>query len=178
MMSRSDFAWYVLRVPYSREMTLKEHLDSLGMETFVPLHYREYCKHGIVTKKLEPVVHNLLFVYAMRAQLDEIKPRMEYCCPFRFFLDRTSHKPIVIPDRQMRHFMAVAGTSEEQHIYLESVETSLSKGDRVRVIAGPFAGIEGVFMRLKGDRRVVVSLSGIMTVATAFIHPSFVEKID
>lgn len=31
---------------------------------------------------------------------------------------------------------------------------------------------------VRNDRRVVVSIEGVMAVATTFIHPSFVEPID
>lgn len=34
------------------------------------------------------------------------------------------------------------------------------EGDRVRVTGGIFEGVEGEFVRIKGDRRVVVSIRG------------------
>ena len=36
---------------------------------------------------------------------------------------------------------------------------------------------EGVVKRIKGDRRLVVSITGIACVATCFIHPSLLEPI-
>jgi transcription antitermination factor NusG len=47
----------------------------------------------------------------------------------------------------------------------------------VRIIGGMFAGAEGVFVRVKGDRRVVVNIEGLVAVATTFVHPSMIEKI-
>ena len=41
-----------------------------------------------------------------------------------------------------------------------------------------FEGAEGYFIRIKGDRRVVVCINGIAAVATAFVHPSLVTKIN
>lgn len=38
-------------------------------------------------------------------------------------------------------------------------------------------GVEGVVIRVKGDRRVSVCIKGIMAVATAYIHPSLIELI-
>lgn len=52
----------------------------------------------------------------------------------------------------------------------------MKKRDRVRVTGGIFEGVEGEFVRIKGDRRVVDSIQGVM-VATAFIHPSLIELI-
>ena len=42
---------------------------------------------------------------------------------------------------------------------------------------GVFEGVEGLFVRVKGDRRVVVSIQGVMAVATTFIHPSLIVPI-
>ena len=47
----------------------------------------------------------------------------------------------------------------------------------VYVVGGIFEGVEGVVIRVKGDRRVSVCIKGIMAVATAYIHPSLIELI-
>ena len=78
----------------------------------------------------------------------------------------------------MKDFIAVAGSVEEQVVYLEPDVSSFAKGDRVRVTGGLFEGTEGYFVRVRGDRRVVVCIPGIAAVATTFIHPSLVEKIE
>lgn len=44
--------------------------------------------------------------------------------------------------------------------------------------AGFSEGVEGEFVRVKGDRRVVVSIQGVMAIATAFIHPSLIEPVN
>ena len=55
---------------------------------------------------------------------------------------------------------------------------NLKKGDKVRVIKGDFAGIEGELIRVKGHKRVVVRLEGVVSLATAYIPGSFLEKIE
>ena len=92
-------------------------------------------------------------------------------------MNRETREPLVVPDKQMYSFIAVAGAYDEQVVFLDSNVVSLRKGDRVRITGGIFAGVEGVFIRIKGDRRVVVSIEGVMAVATAFIHPSLIEKV-
>lgn len=93
-------------------------------------------------------------------------------------MDKATGRPIIIPDKQMQDFIAVSGTYDDQLVYLDPVSVILKKGDKVRITGGIFSGVEGVFVRVKGDRRVVVSIQGIMAVATAFIHPSLIEKIE
>ena len=55
--------------------------------------------------------------------------------------------------------------------------SNLKRGQRVRITGGVFEGVEGEFVRIKDDRRVVVVIQGLMAVATAFIHPSLIEQI-
>ena len=51
-------------------------------------------------------------------------------------------------------------------------------GDRVVVTGGPFKGAEGHIKRIKRDRRLVVTIPGIVAVATTYIHPSLLSKVD
>jgi ribosomal protein L24 len=55
--------------------------------------------------------------------------------------------------------------------------TELRRGDRVRVIKGDFAGIEGELVRIKGHKRVVVRLEGLFSLATTYIPSNYLEKI-
>ena len=97
--------------------------------------------------------------------------------PIRYIMDRETRQPIVIPDSQMRSFIAVSGTYDQAVLYLEPTELNLSQGTRVRITGGIFEGVEGVFVRVRHDRRVVVNIEGVMAVATTFVHASLVEEI-
>jgi transcription antitermination factor NusG len=50
-------------------------------------------------------------------------------------------------------------------------------GDKVRVTGGPFKGAEGYIKRIRGNRRLVVALEGIIAVATTYIPGRFLEKM-
>lgn len=128
-------------------------------------------------RKLVPAVHNLVFVRSTRKAIDEIKEKNAYSLPLRYIMDRETKQPIIIPEVQMQHFISIAGNYEQQLIYLPATEALLKKGDQVRITGGIFEGVEGVFVRIKGDRRVMVSIQGVMAVATAFIHPSLIERV-
>lgn len=170
--------WYALRITYSRELVLKEYLDAEGIENFIPMHYIYIVKGERKIRKLVPVVHNLVFVHTTRKQLDEIKEVRGSVLPIRYIMDRETRQPITIPDVQMRNFIAVAGNFDQQLVYLDPTCVNMAKGTRVRITGGIFKGVEGEFIRIKGDRRVVVAIQGIMAVATAFIHPSLIEPIE
>lgn len=170
-------SWYALRITYSRELAFKEYLDSRGVRNFLPMRNEYVFRGERKIRKLVPVVHNLVFVYATRSEVDEMKSTVGASLPIRYIMDRETRQPITIPEVQMRSFIAVAGNYDEQVVYLDPSVVSMKRGDRVRVTGGIFEGVEGEFVRIKGDRRVVVSIQGVMAVATAFIHPSLIELI-
>lgn len=45
------------------------------------------------------------------------------------------------------------------------------------VLSAGGEGVEGIFVRVRGDRWVVVSIQGVMAVATTFIHFSLIVPI-
>ena len=176
--SVDDIHWYVLRVTYSRELALKDYLDLRGIESFIPMRYEIVVRGERKFRKLVPAIHNLVFVRSTREQLDEIKRVKALTLPIRYFMDRETRRPLTIPERQMQSFIAVAGNYDEQIVYLDATTVALKKGDRVRITDGIFKGVEGEFVRVKGDRRVMVAVQGVMAVATAFVHPSLIEVIE
>lgn len=178
MVKRDNFAWYAIRVTYSREMAFKEYLDVHDIENFIPMCYEDSVLGAKKSRKLVPVIHNLVFVRSTRTRIDELKLELGVRLPIRYIMDKATNIPITIPDKQMHDFIAVSGSYDEQLVYLDTVSVAMKKGDRVRVTGGIFSGVEGIFIRVKGDRRVVVSIQGVMAVATAFIHPSLIEKMD
>ena len=89
------------------------------------------------------------------------------------------NRPMIVPEAQMRHFMAVAGSLQPQVLYLSPSELDLAKGDRVRITGGLFAGVEGILLRIRQarERRVIVSIEGVAAVATTSVPASQIEKI-
>ena len=173
-----ELFWYAVRVTYSRELALKEYLDGECIENFIPMHYEYIVKNERRVRKLVPAVHNLVFIRSSRERIDRIKDEMGMTLPIRYIMDRESRQPIVVPTSQMRSFMAVAGSYDQQLVYLEPSAVAFRKGQRVRVTGGIFAGVEGEFIRVKNDRRVMVAIQGVMAVATTYIHPSLIEPLD
>ena len=177
MNDKTTICWYALRVTYGRELTLKSYLDSEGIENFITMRYEFILKNERRVRKLVPAVHNLIFVYSSRNRIDAMKELHGTTLPIRYIMNRECHRPIIIPDSQMRSFIAISGHYDQALLYLDPSEPALRKGTRVRIIGGVFAGVEGEFVRVRNDRRVVVSIDGVMAVATTFIHPSLVEPI-
>lgn len=170
--------WYPLRVTYSRELKVKEYLDSQSVENFIPMHYVEVERGEEMVRRLVPVIHNLIFVRAGSGEVERLKKDSPVSGLVRYMMNPFTNTPITVPEKQMQDFIAVAGTVEEQVMYLSPSEVEMKKGDRVRVVGGIWSGVEGRFVRVKRGLRVVVEIKGVMAVATASLHPSMVRKIE
>lgn len=173
--------WFVLRVTYQREILAQQRLDELGIENFLPMRrVRRRNNKGQFCYVREVAVHNYIFARTTKRVIDELKFNVLPWLRYIVVTDGAERRLMTVPDADMRNFMAIAGHEDEPIRYLDNEEVAIAAGDRVRILEGPFAGIEGRFVRLKNarTRSVVVTLDGIVSVATTTIPASQVEKIE
>ena len=78
------------------------------------------------------------------------------------YFDRETKKPAVIPDREMELFMQITSADTSDLEYFSDEAIDYRSGDKVRVTGGPFKGAEGYIKRIRGNRRLVVALEGIL----------------
>ncbi len=167
--------WYAIRVTYNREMKVKDDLDARGIECFIPMKYALVVRRGRRVKRLVPTIHNLIFFHIEPSAMKAYKASTRL--PIRYIMNPATKRPVVVPDGQMRSFIAVAGTCDEQLEYVKVDSRKFKRGDRVRIVGGPFEGAEGVLRRVRGSQRVVVSIEGVVAVMTTDIHPSLIVKV-
>ncbi len=86
------------------------------------------------------------------------------------------NRPQSVPDKQMQDFIKVVNTAGSKFL---TELPDLKKGDRVRVLVGPFEGVEGIFVMMprRHENRVVVQIKGVAAVATTSLLRRDVEKI-
>lgn len=168
--------WYAMRATYRRELDAMRLLEKEKLGCFVPMQYKICIKKGKKIRILAPVIHNLLFVHARPSDLKRVKSKVTY---LQYITDTRSGQKIIVPDIEMQRFIAVAGTYNDHLLYFRPEELNLSKGTKVRITAGEFAGQEGIFLKVKGarDRRVVIEIQGVIAVAMAALHPDLIEVI-
>lgn len=180
---REDCAlhWFPMRVTYHREMKIKASLDEIGIENFVPLRYRLVeTKNGNKKKMLVPAIHNLIFVRSTQECLTQLKMTKQVFAPMRYIMKKTSDEKkeiLRIPDRQMDNFMRVASVQDDRVMFLENNAFINKVGQRVKVNDGFFAGVEGVIKRINKNKRVVVQLEGVASVAIVFVPSNQIEII-
>lgn len=148
-------------------------LVEAGVETYVP-----YLKKEKESDKPVTIVPSLMFFrstecYARRLQEQVLGRAMVYTRR-----TESGWSPAAIPDREMHVFRLVVSSGDEGLEYFESDTRVFQRGERVKVTGGMFAGAEGRIVRIKGNHRLVVSLTGICAIATSYIPQCFLEKLD
>lgn len=177
--------WYVLRVTYNRTEKACAIISTSGVESYIPMHY--VIKKEIGKKKhiLQPLLPNLLFIYATREVANSIiKKKGDETSILKFYLDKTKpleengkHPPLTIPFTAMTNFIKATSTDNEHVRIVSSEQCHYKTGDIVKVIHGEFEGVTGKVARIAGQQRVVVEVSGLCLVATAYIPSRFIERI-
>lgn len=169
--------WYAMRATYRRELDAKKLLEEQSIQTFVPMRYELRIKGKHKKREIVPVIHNLIFVYAYPSEIQSVKKTIPY---LQYMMDFREGNKIIVPEEQMRRFIAVTGTYDEQLMFFKPEELNLSKGTKVRVRGGDFEGQEGIFLKVKGarDKRVVIAIQGVIAVALATISPDLIEVIS
>ena len=180
---RKKVFWYVLFAANGKAAKVCDYLRTADIECFFPMYYKKKQMNNSLRTKctLQPLIRNLVFVKSSKACLDthlkEIKLRFSITSGL-YYRDLSTKEMIVVPEIQMKNFISVAGCTKERIIYLSNEEINLKKGTKVRITGGIFEGLEGIFMRIKGDRRVVVSLPNLLSVATAFIPTDLIQSLE
>ena len=161
--------WYVLRATYARELKVQDQMREQGLRTFIPMMWKE--------KKLVPAITGLVFVNATRDQLDSYIRSFGEDRPVNYYWDRTTNRPLAVPDKAMEDFIAVASTMDPDLIYLTEISDKLREGQKVVVKEGPFKGVEGKVVRIRKSRRIMVEIPGMLAVASTYVGVENVEII-
>ena len=170
--------WYAIRVTYGRELKFQTMLNEAGFETFIPMRQHKSEEKGKKITKMVPAVANLCFVNCEKNDLDEFMNLLGEANPARYIWDRATSHPAIVPDKAMKDFITVCRVMADEVLYLKEITAKLREGRKVKILEGPFAGVEGIIVRIKKSRRVVVELPGMLAVATTFTNPEALELIE
>ena len=175
--------WYVLRVSYGRAEKANELLTSKGIETHLPLHtiYKEV--NGKRNKQRVPMIPNFLFAKTTLSVLESFLKSSPDLSFITFYYDHFNKKsdgknpPLIVPNEPMDNFIKLTSIDDEHILLIDEVNGTYKQGDYVRIIDGPFKGIEGRVTKITGQKRVIVELPGICSVATAYIPKGFLLQV-
>ena len=175
--------WYVLRVSYGRAEKANELLKAKGIETPLPLHTTYKGVNGKRIKQRLPLLPNFLFAKTTLSVLEQFLKSSPDLNFITFYYNHFNKKPdgknppLVVPKESMDNFIKLTSIDDEHILLIDEVNGTYKQGDYVRIIDGPFKGIEGRVTKITGQKRVIVELPGLCSVATAYIPKVFLLQV-
>lgn len=179
---RADKRWYVLRCTYQRHAVARELLHASGIEYYLPMRRTYKMVQHKKRKCKEPLLSNLLFIYATEQDAAQLMSHpqnlmLHYYYDHCAFTGDGQNPPLTVPYAAMRNFILATSKPSEHSRLLTLEQGALLKGDKVRVVHGDFAGVEGIVARMGGEQRVIVHLDRVCAFATAYVPSAFLQKI-
>jgi len=164
---REEEHWYAAYTRAQHEKTVAAELGMREVEHFLPLYssVRRWKDRRVTLES--PLFPGYVFVrLALRERLRVVQ------IPSVVRLVGFNGLPTALPDTEMEIIRSGLSQSlrAEPHPFL-------TIGRRVRMTGGPFAGLEGVLTRKKGNLRVVVSLKLIQRSVVVDVDAADVEAL-
>lgn len=177
-------SWYVFRASYGREDKASDYIVEDGAYVYIAKRYATKMINGKPKKILESLIPNILFVYTTPEKAEEyIKrtPTLSFLSYYYNHLDRNvfdKNPPLTVSCREMENFICATCNQSEHLMFVDESQCHFKGGEMVRVIEGMFKGVEGKVARVAGQQRVVLTLSQIGLVSTAYVPSAFLQIIE
>lgn len=141
--------WYAARVRVRHELQVEELLRFKGYETFVPLMTERRRWTDRIKNVEKPMFPGYVFLQAGGALGGPV-----LTTPGVIHLVGSGRTPLAVDDAEIEAVRRIADSRSAGRPW-----PYLRVGQRVEIVSGPLAGLEGVLAEDAGDRRVVVSVS-------------------
>ena len=179
-----DKRWYVLRASYGREDKASDYIVEDGTFVYIAKRYARKTVNGKQKKVLENLIPNLLFVYTSKEKAEEYvknTPALSYLTYYynHFELDETQkNPPLTVSCKEMENFIIATCNKSEHLKFVDEEQCHFKGGEIVKVVDGLFKGVEGRVARVSGQQRVIVTLSQVGLVSTAYVPSAFIKILD
>ena len=167
----ADASWYAIWTKSNCERLVAQQLAAKGFAPFLPeigARSRRNGKSHVVQVPMFPGYLFLRHAIDKRSYIEILKAR-----GIVRILEDGWTRLTPIPDEEVDAIQRVAdaGVPVFPHVHF-------NQGDRVRVVEGPLAGVEGIFLRDKPNRgRLVVSVNLLQTSVAVEVDCAFVEPL-
>ena len=177
-------SWYVFRASYGREDQAKDYIVEDGTFVYIAKRYARKTVNGKQKKVLETLIPNLLFVYTTEEKAEEYTkdtPPISFLSYYynHFALDANGkNPPLTVSCKEMENFIIATCNSSEHLRFVDESQCHFKGGETVKVVDGPFKGVEGRVARVSGQQRVVITLSQVGLVSTAYVPTAFIQVVN
>lgn len=153
--SPESLCWYACYTRGRHEKKVASNLESRGIEIVLPVHRVEVRWSDRMKTVERPLFPSYVFARFPTSELQQVLNTRGLVT-----ILRSGSALAAIPDDEIENVRRFAAAVSDHRVTPER-ETAIEAGDRVRVLTGPFAGIEGVALVRRGRRRLLVALSTV-----------------
>lgn len=182
-------SWYIVSTPRHQERLVKKMLSDyylpagLGerrastLKTYLPLRrVAGTDRSGLLPlEELVPAIPGLLFVQGSLKQLQYWLEETATGCKLYVNI---SNEPIVVPDYQIRLFKDYLSFVDSEVMVLRKPYSYFLQKKRIRILNGPFKGLEGRLFQIKGNYKLVYGLGNTALALSDIARYTYVEVTD
>jgi transcriptional antiterminator RfaH len=162
--------WYLVHTKPRQEKCALTNLEQQGYECYLPTISSERLKRGALALSTEPLFPRYLFIRLGHGDAAKswapIRSTRGVSKLVKFGLE-----PAKVDDGLIELLKSRESAASDQP------ERLFSAGDKVRLIKGPFGGIEGIYQMAEGERRVIVLIELIGKTVKVTMPARFLRKI-
>lgn len=165
-----EFRWYAVWTRSRQEKVASAMLSTLGVQHYLPLksELRQWSDRKQMVEM--PIFSGYLFV-RINLLRDSRLQVLKSPGVVAFVGNQTG--PLPIPDHEIEHIQTVLAARVAY-----SLCPSLNKGDRVRVVQGALAGVEGILVSGNSPSRLLVSIEMIRQSLSVNVSRDDVELVN
>jgi transcriptional antiterminator RfaH len=163
--------WYLVHTKPKQEACALQNLSQQGFDCYLPLMSSEKLFKGMVSKTTEPLFPRYLFI-----RLDTSNSAKSWS-PIRSTrgvskLVSFGNQPAKVADDLVELIRAreFSGQVEEKRLF--------TPGESIRVVDGPFAGVEGIFQSLDGTQRVMILIELMSKPVRMAVAPASIRRAE
>ena len=169
-MNLNEFDWYLVHARPRQEAVAAGHLERQGYGVYLPRLKLPRLRRARWHDLVEPLFPRYLFA--------GVRPAEQCIHPIRSTrgvaaLVRSGDRYVPVPRDLLT---SLCDRADEDGFHQLTIE-DLAPGDRVRIVAGPFSGLEAVFQSRQGTDRVRVLLELIGATTAAMLPAGLVVPV-
>lgn len=176
--------WYVLRVTYGRALKAYDIIQKDCQEAYIPMRHVVKESNGKKRRTMVPFLPGIVFIYTSDSYVNSLVKHPQHGSFINFYFNHFEknsfgkNPPLTIGYDEMINFINLTSIDNKHICIVNRKQCRLKIGTKVRITDGQFKGIEGHLARAAGEQRVIVELSDLCMVATAYVPTAFIEPAD
>lgn len=155
--------WYILRTFNCQELQVSKFLKQNNIDHFIPMTYKEKFidENSKPQRVYVPLVHNYIFINKKKTE-EEIRGVLN-TCPYPNFVykKQESLHYYEVQDEEMTELRLLCDPSFNKALHADNSEIEARVGKKVIVTQGPFAGVHGLLMRIKGKHFLIKTIGDL-----------------